>query len=222
MTQMQNLFDFLLINFDLRLAIDKSNIINVAYSRAKVGEPVKRLEDFKLKSLSESFPEEFASLLQAEIEPVFSFPHSSVGLINYSYNGESYTVHFDFVEFPQGFASGRISLTGTGTRTDWLILQRNLAWRISEANDLNSIFAYVLRTATLSGYMDGGGVYLFNEKFSSLDLQYHFGLSGGFVDQVKSFTPESPEWQTVIAGQPVYLDGPKLADSIKKSWLWKG
>ena len=168
------------------------------------------------KSLSECFPEDFASLLQAEIEPVFAFPYSNVGFLKCNYNGELYTVHFDFVEFPQGFASGRISLTGTETRTDWLILQRNLAWRISEASDLNSLFAYILRTATLSGYMDGGGVYLFNEKFTSLDLQYHLGLPEAFVDRVKSFTSESAEWQTVLTGQPVYLDGLNLIDSIKE------
>ena len=216
MIQQQNLFDYLLLNFDIRLAIDESNHINIAYCRSKVDTPVKRLDEFKDKSLSECFPDEFASLFQAEIEPVFTFPYSNVGLLKCNYNGKPYTVHFDFVEFPKGFASGRISLTGTETRTDWLILQRNLAWRISEASDLNAIFAYVLRTATLSGYMDGGGVYLFNDEFTRLDLQYHLGLPEEFVERVKSFTPESLEWQSVLTGQPVYLDGLNLAENIKE------
>lgn len=222
MIQLQNLFDYLLINFDIRLAIDESNHINMAYCRAKVDEPVKRLDDFAHKSLSESFPEGFASLLQEKIKPVFSIPHSNVGLLNYNYNGALYTVHFDFVEFPEGIASGRISLTGTETRTDWLILQRNLAWRISEANDLDSIFAYILRTATLSGYMDGGGVYLFNEEFNRLDLQYHVGLSEAFIDLVNSFTPKNPEWQIVTAGQPVYFDGSNVNDIFKEKLDMEG
>src|SRR5665648_8239 len=216
MIQLQNLFDYLLINFDLRLAIDDSYHIDIAYVRAKSDGPYERIDDFNKKSLSECFPEGFASLFQDELEPVFSNSHSNVGLLKYNYQGQLFFVQFDFVEFPQNVASGRLYLTGRGDRTDWLILQRNLAWRISEATDLDSIFSYILRLATMSGYMDRGGVYLFNERFTKLDLYYHLGLSEEFINQIKSFTSESPEWQTVMAGQPVYIDGSFLSNSIKE------
>lgn len=216
MIQLQNLFDYLLINFDLRLAIDDSYHIDIAYVRAKSDGPYERIDDFNKKSLSECFPEGFASLFQDELEPVFSNSHSNVGLLKYNYQGQLFFVQFDFVEFPQNVASGRLYLTGRGDRTDWLILQRNLAWRISEATDFDSIFSYILRLATMSGYMDSGGVYLFNERFTKLDLYYHLGLSEEFINQIKSFTSESPEWQTVMAGQPVYIDGSFLSNSIKE------
>lgn len=206
MIQQQNLFDYLLPNFDLWLAIDSTYHINIAYYRAKSDEPGIRLDSYKNKSITESFPEGFASLLQEGIKSVFSHPHSNAGLLTFNYLDQLFPVQFNFVELSEGVASGTLSLTDKETRTDWLVLQRNLAWRISEATDLESIFSYILRVATLSGYMDGGGIYLINDQSGALELKYHIGLSEDFVHQVNSLTAENTEWQTFMAGQPFYVD----------------
>ena len=222
MIKPKNLLDFLLLNFDIRLIVNKSFQIYVAYVREKVDDPVIRLEQFKDQSIYECFPEEFAKKFQEKLEPIFSNAFSQVGLIEFEYLDEWYAIHYDFVEYPDGFAAGRISLSSVESRTDWLILQRNLALRFSQASDLESIFSYVIRISTQTGYMDAGGIYLLDENDNSLILHYSTGLSDKFVKSVQSYRPDSEQWHLVMAGKPTYLDEDNLPAVIKENLTQEG
>jgi PAS domain S-box-containing protein len=71
-------------------------------------------------------------------------------------------------------------------------LLRNLGLGMAGATNEAEALRLCLTTALGVAGMDGGGIYLMDERTGHLELAHHTGLSDEFVAAVARFTPESP------------------------------
>jgi len=84
------------------------------------------------------------------------------------------------------------------------IAERNLAMKLAESTSLDDAFAFCLETAIQVSEMDSGGVYMLNEEKDSLYLVHSTGLSEDFVRQVYYVKKDTPEWEHIMQGKPIY------------------
>jgi PAS domain S-box-containing protein len=85
-----------------------------------------------------------------------------------------------------------------------LEIQRDIALALGSATDLKAALDELLEITSQIEAVDGGGVYLVDDRTGKLDLVSHYGLSPPFVQSVSSFGPESPHAAIVGAGKPVF------------------
>ena len=87
---------------------------------------------------------------------------------------------------------------------DLALAQRDLAMNLTEMTQLDQAMKLCLDTALNVAGMDGGGVYLLEEKSGALHLVSWRGLSAEFVEAMRSYPPDSPNAKLVQLGEPVY------------------
>lgn len=85
-----------------------------------------------------------------------------------------------------------------------IIIQRDLATRLSATSDLQEALSHTLDSMFFIGKIDVCGIYLLDLNESELNLAVHRGLSAKFVKEKSFFDPDSPQVKLVIAGKPVY------------------
>jgi PAS domain S-box-containing protein len=90
-------------------------------------------------------------------------------------------------------------------RMEYLALaQRDLAIGLTEMTQLDQAMRLCLDTALNASGMDGGAVYLVEQKSGALHLVSWRGLSPEFVEATRSYPPDSPNARLVDLGEPVY------------------
>ncbi len=97
-----------------------------------------------------------------------------------------------------------VDITERRRMEDLALAQRDLAMNLTEMTQLDQAVKLCLDTALSLVDMDGGGVYLLEEKSGALHLVSWRGLSGEFVEATRSYTPDSPNAKLVQLGEPVY------------------
>ncbi|MGQ9849459.1 MAG: GAF domain-containing protein [Aggregatilineaceae bacterium] len=92
--------------------------------------------------------------------------------------------------------------------------QRDLAVSLSAESDLDQALELVVHTAARLSAMDGGGIYLLDEKTGALHLHYHLGLPDEFVRAVSYLPADAPQTRLVRQGTPLYLDYHRLVERM--------
>lgn len=107
---------------------------------------------------------------------------------------------------PVEFQSIGIDITERKRAEELVQAQRDLALIIgsigSEVEAWPRCMDIVLRVTG----MDSGGIYLFDDSGSSLDLVYHYGLGETFVQNVSHYGPETQNVQIILEGQSTYFE----------------
>ena len=85
-----------------------------------------------------------------------------------------------------------------------IVIQRDLATRLSATSDLHEALSHTLDSIFLIGGIDVCGIYLVDINESGLTLSIHRGLSAKFVKEKSFFDSDSPQVKLVLAGKPVY------------------
>jgi len=91
-----------------------------------------------------------------------------------------------------------------------LRIQRDLAIRLSGTSELRETLQTVLDGILQTTGLDSGGIYLFDNQTGDLDIAYHRGLSGAFVEEIAHYGAGSQNVNLVNAGEPVYIEYEKL------------
>ncbi|MBN1286540.1 MAG: PAS domain S-box protein [Anaerolineae bacterium] len=86
-----------------------------------------------------------------------------------------------------------------------LRIQRDLAFVLGSADDLTAAARQILRACLQIEGIDGGGVYLVNERDGAIELLTYEGLSPEFVAVARRHDAGSSQVRLVMAGEPVYL-----------------
>ena len=103
-------------------------------------------------------------------------------------------------------------------------IQHKLALELNGIRTLETGLQICLEAALSTSRMDGGGIYLMDEKTGALELVYQKGLPGDFVDRVSYLPAETDNVKLVLQGKPVYtqydnlgvpLDEVQLAAKLK-------
>ncbi len=87
-----------------------------------------------------------------------------------------------------------------------LKIQRDLGMALGVSSELVPALETMLDAALRIEGMDGGGIYLVDEKTGSVDLACSAGLSPEFITAAKRYSSDSPNARIVMEGSPVYLD----------------
>ena len=85
-----------------------------------------------------------------------------------------------------------------------ITFQRDLATELSEISDVREALQASLEGILEATGLDSGGIYLVDAKTAGLDLAYHKGLSGAFVETVSHFDADSSNAKLISKGEPVY------------------
>jgi len=102
--------------------------------------------------------------------------------------------------------------------------QHELSAALSATHDLDRGLRLCLDTAIKASEMECGGIYLINDKSGDMELAFHRGLSGDFVQAVLHYGADSANSQLVVAGKPVYnrhakigapLEGPMAHEGLR-------
>lgn len=85
-----------------------------------------------------------------------------------------------------------------------LIAQRDLARNLAEISDIDTAYDYCLKAAIQVSETDCGGIYTVDRANADLVLAKSIGLSADFVNETLRYPLGSPNWQLVMAGEPIY------------------
>ncbi len=110
----------------------------------------------------------------------------------------------------------------TGTMTDLLEIQRNLAIKLLRCKDLPECLEVLLAAAMRLPGVDCGGTYLCDETTGGLRLISHHGLSDDFLREARHHPADSPQNRLVRAGSLVYGLGSELPPSISECLALEG
>ncbi len=107
----------------------------------------------------------------------------------------------------QGKTAGLVSVRDITARkhAERLInIERDLAQALSAAFRMDEGLHLCTEAALIASRMDCGGIWLFDEKTGTLDLQYQQGMPEELAAALAHHGPDSPGAQLVRAGKPVY------------------
>jgi PAS domain S-box-containing protein len=86
-----------------------------------------------------------------------------------------------------------------------LQLERDLAMAMATRNRTEEVLGHLLETVMRVPGVQGGGIYVIEEKTGNLRLAVHAGLSEVFVEACRQVEAGSPRHQIVMAGKPISL-----------------
>jgi PAS domain S-box-containing protein len=85
-----------------------------------------------------------------------------------------------------------------------LQLQRDLAVALNRTRSLGKTLDAILEGLFRIEEFDSGGVYLVDEQAKEVVLKAHKNLPEWFVGQVSRFGQDTPQWQLIMQGKPIY------------------
>ena len=85
-----------------------------------------------------------------------------------------------------------------------VIIQRDLATKLSATSDLNEALMLTLDSILLIAGIDVCGIYLLDTQEGELTLALHSGLSARFVEENSTFDSGSSQVKMVMTGRPLY------------------
>ena len=97
-----------------------------------------------------------------------------------------------------------------------LRIQKDIASSLSVSGDMEIMLDRILQALSQIGGIDSGGLYISDRLTGDLILRAHYGLSSEYVRAVARYPPDTPQWQLVKAGQPVYW---KYSDALPEMKL---
>ena len=89
-------------------------------------------------------------------------------------------------------------------------LQRDLANRLGEGEDIDSASIISLQTAIKACQMDSGAIFLVDEIKNELYLQISIGFSSEFTRETIRYNNTSDRWAIVNTGKPIYANYDQL------------
>jgi len=93
---------------------------------------------------------------------------------------------------------------------DLIASQRDLAKLANTSMPNEEMWAACLREALQVSKLDGGGVYLFDEKARAFVLVHHQGLSAEFIGAVTRFEEGTPNGQLALSGKTIFFTEAEL------------
>lgn len=78
-------------------------------------------------------------------------------------------------------------------------LQRDLAVKLAQVDDLQEGLALILQTAVSASGMESGGIFLKNNETGNFDLAASVGFARKFQDTIRRVPPESSLWPGIMA-----------------------
>lgn len=110
-----------------------------------------------------------------------------------------------------------IDVTEKQQAEKYLKIQRELEYNAWFQGGLRKSLKYILSKLTEIDWVDGGGIYLFDEHQVYLKLIFSQGLDPQFVKQVQVYSNESNQARMVLAGKPHYSHFNALESKLKSS-----
>lgn len=83
-------------------------------------------------------------------------------------------------------------------------LQHDLATSLSKNRDIAQSLKLILHAILSVDGLDCGGIYLVNEENKQLELVSYQGISSGFLEKVKRYGFDSPQFRLVSSRKPLY------------------
>ena len=199
--------------FDLIALIDlKGNFIycNNSYLNTLGYEPGQLIGTYAFDLIHPAEKNKAVQLFQEGIDNKLDYATLSVRLIcnDGSYKWFEHRVRQLFTEDnqPDKILITAHDVTESKMSEGQLIIQRNLALKLSATSDLEEALNYCLEAALQLSNMDSGGIYLFNSKTGYLELTCYRGLSTDFYKSKSSLAPDSRQAKIVYTGKPHYME----------------
>lgn len=101
-------------------------------------------------------------------------------------------------------------------------IERNLAIILAQKSTLEEALPLCLDLALQVSGMDCGGIYLVDRQQEELVLKVHKGLSEDFVSRVSLFGKDTPNYQFVMRGDPLYQPYLRLPTNKPQAALQEG
>jgi len=101
-------------------------------------------------------------------------------------------------------------------------LQRDLANRLGEGEDIDSASIISLQTAIKACQMDSGAIFLIDEIKKELYLQISIGFSSEFNRETIRYNDTSDRWKIVTPGKPIYANYDQIPIQHNKALLAEG
>ncbi|MCX9085914.1 MAG: GAF domain-containing protein [Candidatus Methanoperedens sp.] len=95
-------------------------------------------------------------------------------------------------------------------------IQKDIVSSIGVSDDIEIMLDRVMKAVSQIEGIDSGGIYISDHLTGDLILRAHYGLSIEYMQAVKRYPSDSPQWQLVKAGQPVYW---KYSDALPEMKL---
>ncbi len=96
-------------------------------------------------------------------------------------------------------------------------IQRDLGIRLSTIGNFDESIEQCLKSALDASKMDCGGIYIIDEKSRAFNLRVHEGLSLDFIKSVSNFQVDSPQYNFIMAGEPIYRKHYNLGIPLDKT-----
>lgn len=95
-------------------------------------------------------------------------------------------------------------------------IQRDLAIALNGTKGLSETLNTILDNILEAEEFDCGAVYLLEEAVEELNIKCHFGLPASFIDKVSHYTSDTPQWQVVMKGVPLYAHASEFPAAIAR------
>ena len=109
-----------------------------------------------------------------------------------------------------------IDITERKQTEEALRVQRDLAVVLNRTRSLSETLNAILEGIFQIEEFDSGGVYLLDEQAGEMVLTAHKNLPQWFVAQVSRFGRDTPQWQLVMKGEPIYQHASGFPPAIAK------
>lgn len=175
-------------------------------------------ENFQGRFVWELLPVDWVLPLQ-NLRPNLSEPGKSVTKI-LTIGEMQYQI--DWLVLMNDQYSLRIKLHRQKLEDQFLLIQQQLALKLSGSTDLDSVLSSCMDVLFRVSDMDCGGIYLINSSNQNLELKIHRGLSTKFVNQVKLIEKGTDRWNLVKRGLPLYVEYEQLPTVFSEVMLTEG
>ena len=156
------------------------------------------------RNLFEAFPEAKGSVFEVNYTRAVKEKVRIDFEVNFAV--QPYENWYDVMVYPQEHGiSVYFQVTTERKRTEDLVrTQRDLGMSLSSAFTLDEGLRLCLEAAIQVSGMDSGGVYIVDEATGALDLVFHSGLPGVFVESASHYDADSTNARLVAEGNPIY------------------
>ena len=128
----------------------------------------------------------------------------------------------DFKGRPERVVGVSMDITAQTQALELMRQQRDLGIALGSADTLNRASELTLEYLMRREGVESGVLYVINQRTGFLHIQCHRGLSEEIRNKVSNLGPETMQYQSVMAGEPVYRDrtglearlGCKLSDDL--------
>ena len=100
--------------------------------------------------------------------------------------------------------------------------QRKLGLALSSTTSLDEGLRLCMEAALRVSDLDCGGIYLFDETFTALDIKFQTGLPRRFIESASHYEADSVNARLVTAGQPIYTRHQEMGLLLNEAKLREG